>query len=181
MNMTWRWYGEGNDNITLDHIRQIPGVMGIVWSLHDKVAGEVWEMERIQEVADQITSKGFSSAVVESVNVHDDIKISIPSRDQYIDIYIDTIRKLAKVGVKVICYNFMPVFDWTRTELYKELPDGSNALFMKRLPLLMIPAKWWIGFSRELGSSPCLAGNRNGWRDWMNFCCLCGCHRRQVV
>ncbi|MDY8025540.1 mannonate dehydratase [Paenibacillus polymyxa] len=132
MNMTWRWYGEGNDNITLDHIRQIPGVMGIVWSLHDKVAGEVWEMERIQEVADQITSKGFSTAVVESVNVHDDIKIGLPSRDQYIDIYIDTIRKLAKVGVKVICYNFMPVFDWTRTELYKELPDGSNALFYEK-------------------------------------------------
>ncbi|WP_039833310.1 mannonate dehydratase, partial [Paenibacillus sonchi] len=90
MNMTWRWYGEGNDNITLDHIRQIPGVMGIVWSLHEKVAGEVWEMERIQEVADQITSKGFSTAVVESVNVHDDIKIGLPTRDKYIDIYIDT-------------------------------------------------------------------------------------------
>lgn len=65
MNMTWRWYGEGNDNITLDHIRQIPGVMGIVWSLHHKVAGEVWEMDDIQKVADQITSKGFSTAVVE--------------------------------------------------------------------------------------------------------------------
>src|SRR4051812_39601668 len=96
------WDGEGNDNITVDHIRQIPGVMGIVWSLHEKVAGEVWEMERIQEVADQITAKGFSTAVVESVNVHDDIKIGLPTRDKYIDIYIDTIRKLSKVGVKVI-------------------------------------------------------------------------------
>lgn len=132
MKMTWRWYGEGNDDITLDHIRQIPGVMGAVWSLHDKVAGEVWEMERIQEVADQITSKGMSPAVVESVNVHDDIKLGLPSRDHYIDIYIDTIRKLAKVGVKVICYNFMPVFDWTRTDLYKEMPDGSNALFYEK-------------------------------------------------
>lgn len=132
MKMTWRWYGEGNDDITLDHIKQIPGVMGAVWSLHDKVAGEEWEMERIKEVTDHIVSKGFSPAVVESVNVHDDIKMGLPTRDNYIDIYIDTIRKLAKVGVKVICYNFMPVFDWTRTDLYKETEDGSNALFYQK-------------------------------------------------
>ena len=74
MKMTWRWYGKGNDSITLDHIRQIPGVMGVVWSLHDKVAGEIWEMDRIQEVVDQITSKGFSPVVVESVNVHENLK-----------------------------------------------------------------------------------------------------------
>ncbi len=132
MQMTWRWYGEDNDSITLDHIRQIPGVTGAVWSLHDKVAGEEWEMKRIQEVANQIISKGLSPAVVESVNVHDDIKLGLPSRDKYIDIYIDTIKKLSQVGVKVICYNFMPIFDWTRTELYKELPDGSNALFYEK-------------------------------------------------
>lgn len=132
MNMTWRWYGEGNDSITLDHIRQIPGVEGIVWSLHDKVAGEPWEEERIREVVDLIKSKGFHGEVVESVNVHDDIKIGLETRDKYIDIYIDTIRKLAKYGVKVICYNFMPVFDWTRTELYKRLPDGSNALYYEK-------------------------------------------------
>ncbi len=132
MIMTWRWYGEGNDNITLDHIRQIPDVNGIVWSLHHKVAGEVWEMEEIEKVVKQIKSKGFLPDVVESVNVHDDIKSGLPTRDKYIDIYIDTIEKLAKVGVKVICYNFMPIFDWTRTDLYKELPDGSNALFYEK-------------------------------------------------
>ena len=130
--MTWRWYGENNDSITLDHIRQIPGVTGIVWSLHDKVAGEEWEMDRIQSTMDLIKSKGFNGDVVESVNVHDDIKIGLPSRDGYIDTYIDTIEKLGKVGVKVICYNFMPVFDWTRTDLYKEHPDGSNALFYEK-------------------------------------------------
>ncbi len=132
MEMTWRWYGEGNDSITLDHIRQIPGVTGIVWSLHDKVAGEIWEQERIDEVVKLIKSKGFNADVVESVNVHDDIKLGLDTRDHYIDVYIDTIRKLGKVGVKVICYNFMPVFDWTRTELYKEQPDGSNALFYEK-------------------------------------------------
>ena len=132
MKMTWRWYGEGNDSITLDQIRQIPGVEGIVWSLHDKTAGEVWEEERIKENVELIKSKGFNADVVESVNIHDDIKLGLPSRDRYIDIYIDTIRKLSEAGVKVICYNFMPVFDWTRTDLFKKLPDGSNALFYEK-------------------------------------------------
>lgn len=132
MNMIFRWYGEGNDSISLGDIRQIPGVSGVCWSLHDKVAGEEWEMERIQAVKDLCDKQGLSIDVVESVNVHDDIKIGKPSRDKYIDIYIDTIKKLASVGVKVICYNFMPVFDWTRTDLFKELPDGSNALFYEK-------------------------------------------------
>lgn len=130
MKMSWRWYGINNDEITLDHIKQIPGITTIVWSLHDKVAGEEWEFERIKEVADYIHSKGFDCDVVESVNIHDDIKIGRKdTRDEYIDKYINTIRKLSKVGVKVICYNFMPVFDWTRTDLYKKLEDGSNALY----------------------------------------------------
>ncbi len=132
MKMTWRWYGEGNDSITLEHIKQIPGVEGIVWSLHDKVAGDTWEMERIEEVKNKCEEYGFNIDVVESVNVHDDIKLGLPSRDKYIEVYKDTIRKLSKVGVKVICYNFMPVFDWTRTDLYHPVGDGSNALFYEK-------------------------------------------------
>lgn len=132
MKMTWRWYGEGNDSITLNHIKQIPGVEVVVWSLHDKVAGEVWEMDRILEVKKQAEEYGFNIDVVESVNVHDDIKLGLSSRDHYIEIYKDTIRKLSKVGVKVICYNFMPIFDWTRTELYHPVGDGSNALFYQK-------------------------------------------------
>jgi len=132
MKMTFRWYGEGNDSITLNHIKQIPGVSGVVWSLHDKAAGDVWEIDRIDEVKKQADNYGLSIDVVESVNVHDDIKLGLPSRDEYIENYKDTIIKLSKVGVKVICYNFMPIFDWTRTDLYKELPDGSNALFYEK-------------------------------------------------
>lgn len=132
MKMTWRWYGDGNDSITLNHINQIPGIEGIVWSLHDKVAGQVWEMERILEVKKQADEYGFNIDVVESVNVHDDIKLGLPSRNKYIEIYRDTIRKLSKIGVKVICYNFMPIFDWTRTDLYHPVGDGSNALFYER-------------------------------------------------
>ena len=77
MKMGWRWYGEGNDPITLDDIRQIPGVESIVWALHDKMPGEVWQEDEIKKVVDLIHSKGFSAEVVESVNVHDDIKIGL--------------------------------------------------------------------------------------------------------
>lgn len=132
MKMTFRWYGEGNDSVKLSDIKQIPGVDGIVWALHDMAAGEVWPMERIQEVKDQADKYGFNIDVVESVNVHESIKMGTPDRDKYIANYIETINRLGKVGVKVICYNFMPVFDWVRTELFHELEDGSTALFFNK-------------------------------------------------
>ena len=87
--------------------------------------GEVWPLEKIRALADEVHQSGLEFEVVESVNVHEDIKLGLPSREQYIDNYIQTIRNLATVGVKVICYNFMPVFDWLRSDLAKELPDGS--------------------------------------------------------
>lgn len=132
MKMTFRWYGKNNDEVTLDKIKQIPGVEGVVWSLHDMAAGENWPMERIEEVKKQADEYGFNIDVVESVNVHEDIKLGLPTRDKYIENYIETMEKLAKVGVKCICYNFMPVFDWTRTDLYKKTEDGSNALFFEK-------------------------------------------------
>lgn len=89
-------------------------------------------MDRILEVKEQVESSGLHMDVVESVNVHEDIKLGLPTRDQYINNYIKTIEKLAQAGVEVICYNFMPVFDWTRTDLYKEMEDGSTALFFER-------------------------------------------------
>ena len=116
MKMGWRWYGEGNDPVTLSDIKQIPGVTSIVWALHNKMPGEIWEIDEIQKVADQIHAYGFDMDVVESVNVHDDIKIGLPTRDKYIENYKQCIRNLSKFGVKVICYNFMPIFDWTRTD-----------------------------------------------------------------
>jgi len=127
--MTFRWYGEGNDSITLKQIKQIPGVEGIVWALHDVPAGEEWPIVKINEVKKQADEYGLNIDVVESVNVHEDIKLGLPTRDKYIENYKRTIEKLATVGVKVICYNFMPIFDWTRTELFKEMEDGSTALF----------------------------------------------------
>ena len=132
MQMTFRWYGEGNDSITPDMVKQIPGVTGLVWALHGKQAGEVWEVEEIEEARRQIEGAGFHMEVVESVNVHDDIKIGLPTRDKYIENYKTTLKNLAKFGVKVVTYNFMPIFDWTRTDLFHPLEDGSTALFYEK-------------------------------------------------
>ncbi|UOE62535.1 mannonate dehydratase [Priestia filamentosa] len=129
MQMTFRWYGEGNDSITLAKIRQIPGMKGVVWALHDVPVGEVWSVQRIEEVVNQAKKYGLNTDVVESVNVHEDIKLGLPSRDQYIEAYKETLKNLSKFGIKVVCYNFMPVFDWLRTDLFKEMEDGSTALF----------------------------------------------------
>ena len=144
MHMGFRWYGEGNDTISLDDIRQIPGVETIVWSLHHKQAGEVWQPGEIEETMATITglsardraagiTKTFNADVVESVNVHESIKTGSTvlgmSRDQAIDAYIETVANLGKAGVRVVTYNFMPVFDWLRTEMFHPCPDGSTALY----------------------------------------------------
>ncbi|KMK78035.1 mannonate dehydratase [Alkalihalobacillus pseudalcaliphilus] len=132
MRMTFRWYGENNDSVSLEQIKQIPGVEGLVWALHHRLAGEVWTEEEVMEIKKQADSFDFHLDVVESINVHEDIKLGLPSRELYIDNYKKSLRNVAKVGVKVVCFNFMPVFDWTRTDLYKELEDGSTALFYEK-------------------------------------------------
>jgi mannonate dehydratase len=141
MQMTFRWYGEGNDSVTLDQIRQIPGVTGIVWALHDKQPGEIWEAAEIAKVQKQLEPYGFNMEVVESVNVHDDIKIGLPTRDRYIENYKQTLRNLKQFGVKVVCYNFMPVFDWTRTDLFHPVGDGSTAMYYEKDKIFENPEK----------------------------------------
>lgn len=132
MNITFRWYGRRNDTVKLDQVKQIPNVKGIVWALHEKPVGDLWTKEEIESEVNYIHSKGFHAEVVESVNVHDSIKLGDEYRDHYIENYKETIRNLSEYGVKVICYNFMPIFDWTRTELFHPLPDGSTALYYER-------------------------------------------------
>ncbi|WP_181347222.1 mannonate dehydratase [Thalassobacillus sp. CUG 92003] len=129
MEMTFRWYGRNNDSVSLEDIRQIPGTSGVVWALQHLPAGEVWPLDQIMDEKKYIESHGLNIDVVESVNVYEDIKLGLPSREQYIENYKTTIKNLAQAGVKVICYNFMPVFDWIRTNLHKPLDDGSTALF----------------------------------------------------
>lgn len=127
MKMTFRWYGD-NDPVTLDNIRQIPGVLGIVSAIYDVPVGEVWPMDKILALKKTIEDKGLAFETIESVPVHEDIKTGLSTRDTYIANYCTTLRNLAEAGLKVVCYNFMPVFDWTRSELAHELPDGSTAL-----------------------------------------------------
>ncbi len=127
MKMTFRWYGP-DDPVTLDKIRQIPGMSGVVSAVYEVPAGEVWPEEGIERIRAQAAQNGLEFEVVESVPVHEDIKLGAPGRDRLIANYAENIRRLGKAGVKVICYNFMPVFDWLRSELSHPLPDGSNAL-----------------------------------------------------
>ncbi|MDR3517745.1 MAG: mannonate dehydratase [Azospirillaceae bacterium] len=127
MKMTFRWYGD-KDPVTLANIRQIPGVVGIVSAVYDIPVGETWPIETIRQLKATIESHGLAFEVIESVPVHEDIKLGKPTRDRLIANYAQTLRNLAACGLKVVCYNFMPVFDWTRTSLEMKLPDGSTAL-----------------------------------------------------
>ncbi len=127
MKMTFRWYGD-DDPVTLDKIRQIPGIVGIVSAIYDIPVGEAWDEESIFKLKNKIEEKGLELSVIESVPVHEDIKLGRGDRDRYIENYCITLRNLAKAGVDCVCYNFMPVFDWTRSSLAHPLPDGSNAL-----------------------------------------------------
>lgn len=128
MLMSFRWYGR-QDSIPLSYIKQIPGMKNVVSALYHIPVGEVWPYEEIAELKRQIEDAGLMFKTVESVNVHEDIKLGLPTRDRYIENYCATLKNLAKAGVTVVCYNFMPVFDWIRTDLAKVLPDGSNAMF----------------------------------------------------
>ncbi|WP_270346182.1 mannonate dehydratase [Enterococcus thailandicus] len=128
MEMTFRWYGSQEEKITLEEIRQIPAMKRIVGTLMDIPVGEVWPKERIKSLKEEIEAAGLTLKVIESVNVHDDIKIGLPSRDRYIANYQQTIRNLAAFGIEVICYNFMPVFDWVKSDLDYRLSDGSSTL-----------------------------------------------------
>lgn len=124
MKMTFRWYGV-NDPVTLENIRQIPGMTGIVSAIYDIPVGEAWPYEKILELKGKVEKNGLSLEVIESVPVHEDIKLGLPSREKYIENYKITLRNFGKAGIQVVCYNFMPVFDLTRSSLDYQLQDGS--------------------------------------------------------
>ena len=128
MEMTLRWYGSAFDTVTLSQIRQIPGVTGVITTLYDTTPGEVWSRERIHALKEEVEAAGLHISGIESVNVHDAIKTGSADRDRYIDNYIETLENLGQEDIHLVCYNFMPVFDWTRTELARKRPDGSTVL-----------------------------------------------------
>jgi mannonate dehydratase len=127
MEMTFRWFGH-DDAVPLAHVRQIPGVRGVVSALYDVPVGAAWPREKLERLASTIDAAGLRLAVVESIPVHEDIKLGRPTRDRLIDAYAESVRHMGELGVPVLCYNFMPIFDWTRTDLAMAMPDGSTAL-----------------------------------------------------
>jgi mannonate dehydratase len=130
MEKTWRWFGP-NDKITLDMLRQI-GVEGIVTALHHIPNGEIWSLEEVMKMKNFIESHGLRWSVVESLPVCESIKYAGADRDELIEKYKVSLANLGKAGVKTICYNFMPVLDWARTDLEYPNPDGTSNLYFNR-------------------------------------------------
>lgn len=128
MKMTMRWFGTGYDSVTLQQIRQVPGVTGVITTLYGTKPGELWKTEDIRALKAEVEAAGLKIEGIESVNIHDSIKVGSPDREEYIDNYIKTLERLAEADIRLVCYNFMPVFDWTRSDLAKVRPDGSTVL-----------------------------------------------------
>ncbi len=127
MQMCLRWYGF-DDPVTLKKIKQIPNLTGIVTALGEIPAGEVWDKSRLITLKHTIEAEGLNFAAIESIPVHEDIKLGLDNRNELIDNYCASVENAGQVGIPVICYNFMPVFDWTRSDLRMVMPDGSNCL-----------------------------------------------------
>ncbi len=141
MEMSFRWYGQ-DDAVILQQIRKIPGMQGIVTAVYDIPVGEVWSTERIEQLKKDDEDAGLRISVIESVPVQEDIKQGKLNRDQLIENYKTTLTNLGKAGIPVVCYNFMPVFDWTRSDLNHDIPDGSKSLaFIKEDVEHMDPAE----------------------------------------
>jgi mannonate dehydratase len=156
MEIVFRWYGD-KDLIPLKYIKQIPKVSGIVSALYDIEVGDIWPIDKLKAVKKKIEEEGLKLSVIESVPVHEDIKLGKANRDELIDNYSQSIRNIGSLGIKIICYNFMPVFDWVRTDLAKNYPDGSNSLsfdgarlkeFNFKGPKIDLPG-WATHYSKE--------------------------------
>ena len=129
MKLSFRWYGE-SDPVALEYIRQIPNMRSVVSSIYDVKPGEVWSEESLAKMKRTVEDAGLVFDIVESIPVHENIKLGAKNADGLIENYCENIRRCAKYGIKCITYNFMPVFDWTRTQLDKKAADGSTSLVM---------------------------------------------------
>jgi mannonate dehydratase len=128
MQMTMRWFGSKFDTVTLSQIKQTRYATGVISTLYDKMPGEVWSLDEILKLKKEVEDAGLTLSGIESVNVSDAIKSGSADRDKDIEAYIETLENLGKAGIHMVCYNFMPVFDWTRTELARKREDGSTVM-----------------------------------------------------
>lgn len=156
MKLTFRWYGE-KDCIPLNYIKQIQGMTGVVTAVYDVPVGEVWELSKLERLKSLCNNAGLEMEVIESIPVHEDIKLGKPTRDKLIANYSQNVINCGKVGVKCVCYNFMPVFDWLRSDLHRPMANGANSLaYDEETVRKMDPAKeglslpgWDESYSRE--------------------------------
>ncbi len=156
MKMSFRWYGQ-DDPVSLQHIRQIPGMRSIVSAVYDVKPGEIWEKDSLENIKEECEQNGLVFDVIESIPVSEDIKLGRENAEKLTENYIENIRRCAEIGIKCITYNFMPVFDWTRTQLDRLLDDGSTTLVLYQEQLKGIdPLKddislpgWDASYSKE--------------------------------
>lgn len=154
MEMTLRWYGSAFDTVTLKQIRQIPGVTGVITTLYHTKPGDVWDSGSIRALKSEVQASGLHISGIESVNIHDAIKTGAPEREQYIANYMETLENLGKEDIHLVCYNFMPVFDWTRTELARVRPDGSTVLaYTKQAVDALDPEKMFASISGDMNGA----------------------------
>jgi len=137
MRLTLRWYGP-DDAVTLRHIRQIPGVEGIVGSCFEIPVGDVWPRTAVETLCEAADEEGLGVAAIESIPVHEDIKRGAPERDRYINAFAESLGSVSACRIPVVCYNFMPVFDWMRTDLAFRLADGSTTMYYDHSKLDLI-------------------------------------------
>lgn len=131
MELTMRWFGP-QDPVQLWQLRQIPNLSGVVTALHGFAPGERWTAQPLRELQREVAAAGLRVSVIESIPVHEDIKLGNARRDERIQAWIESLRVVAEAGVETVCYNFMPVFDWTRTDLAHPRPDGSTSLTFRQ-------------------------------------------------
>ncbi len=154
MKMTMRWYGSKYDTVTLKQIRQTAYVKGIITTLYNKMPGEEWTFDEVKAMKDEVEEAGLTLDGIESVNISDAIKTAGPDRDMHIDNYIKSLEALGKNDVHMVCYNFMPVFDWTRTELARVRPDGSTVLAYSQKAVDAIdPAKMFESIAGDMNGT----------------------------
>ena len=154
MEMTFRWYGSKHDTITLKQIRQIRYVTGIITTLYDKQPGDLWTREEIHALKKEVEDAGLHIAGIESVNVSDAIKTGSKDRDKDIDTYIECLRNLGEEDIHLVCYNFMPVFDWTRTELARVREDGSTVLaYTQEAVDKLVPEKMFESIASDMNGT----------------------------